>query len=395
MLPMNKILLKAIHIVLLFGVTGLYAQIKVDVKASDKHTKIIKSVNETRHIAEQRKAQADRLKEHIKARQKYAQVYDSLKATQEKEFSRLKGNYEDSLLLSEKVLSDVNFPPEYKRYILLPEEYKKYVKEDLSGKGLKHGQGYAEEQARSILPEELNQSDLSNSLNAAPLDQNTNTVLNKTKKLNPNIISPETAQTLFKKVDLHQFQNAKTTIQNLKKEYATLPDTRYPSEATKRNSLEKASFDTRIFYGGSINLRSTDPVILDIQLQLGYWINKNWLAGVSGILREQLNEKDSSLLTGDAHGYSFFTRYNIGKGFFTWLEVERQLNKSIFPQNELNSNPTWQQTCLFGLGREYQIGPVQMMSMILYDLNYKKNNLYARPIVFKIGFRLSKNPTDS
>ena len=125
---------------------------------------------------------------------------------------------------------------------------------------------------------------------------------------------------------------------------------------------------------------------------MGYWINKKWLSGAGIVIREQFGMRDSlQSLTGDAHGFNVFTRFEIKNGFFGRAEVESQVSKSLFSENE-NSESSWESAYLLGLGREFSVGPVRMTSMISYDFNYKNNTLNARPIVFKIGFELSKKP---
>ena len=151
------------------------------------------------------------------------------------------------------------------------------------------------------------------------------------------------------------------------------------------------TFKNRLYFGGNVGLQSTDPIIANANLQLGYWINKKWLTGLGIVLREQLGNVDStSTPTGDGYGYSFFTRYDIKKGFFSWLEIERQINTSLFNNIETNLEPQWQSAYLAGIGKEFKIGFIHMMSMVLYDFNFKNNKLNARPFVFKIGVRFSK-----
>ncbi|MEO1256335.1 MAG: hypothetical protein AAFY41_15810, partial [Bacteroidota bacterium] len=209
-------------------------------------------------------------------------------------------------------------------------------------------------------------------------------------KPNPNLIEPKKAQALFKKIDPEQFQKAQSDIQKLKKKYSALPDTQYPKEGTKRNSLEDKPFKDRLYFGGNLSAKSTDPLIMDMNLQLGYWLNKKWLGGVGISLREQFSNDTTSRVTGDGYGYSLFTRYNIPKGFFAWVELERQANRSLFNQEQNERIINWESAYLAGIGREFKIGFVQMLSMILYDFNYRNNDLNPRPIVFKLGVRFDR-----
>ena len=404
--------------IFLLSACWVSAQVKVGGTPTGKHAKAINTAKQTREEAKQRRAEAkhlkQRLKEQKKAKKLYTKKYDSIRSQRLDSLEITVLTKEDSIAISEEVLSQTNFPPEYEEFILRP------IKPDLTfdpkldstsvqgmdSVALAKGEALAEDVAKEYLPDELNAEQdpldgLNNPLEGGlsnPTDGLSNSTGNTTlpavktpSKPNPNLIKPDQAQALFKKIDPEQFQKAQADIQKLKKKYSELPDTRYPEEGKKRNSLEDLPFQKRLYFGGNLNVQSTDPFILDNNLQLGYWINKKWLGGVGVILREQFGNDATASVTGDGYGYSLFTRYDIPKGFFAWAEVERQVNRSLF-NNEQGGNSTWQSAYLGGVGREFKIGFVQMMSMILYDFNYRNNDLNARPIVFKFGVRFNKKP---
>lgn len=374
--------------IILLASQPLLSQVKVEGKATGRHANVINRAKQTKQTAKQKREQAKKLEQQVKARKLYAAQYDSLKSLrldsiQTEDFSK-----EDSLAVSRAVLESADFPPEYSELIRNPITIESELKEvNADSLALAEATRVLEEEAQKFLPDELGE-------NNDPLSQFNNpvsTIPQAPSKPNPNLVKPEQARKLFKKIDPEQFQEAQADIQKLKKKYSKLPDTRYPEEGTKRNSLENAPFKNRIYFGGNLSLQSTDPVIINTNLQLGYWINKKWLGGVGITLREQFNNDTTSVLTGDGYGYSFFTRYDIPKGFFAWGEVERQLNKSFFT-SEGPINAQWQSAYMLGVGREFKLGFVQMMSMILYDFNYKSNDLNRRPLVFKLGVRFSKKP---
>ncbi|MEO9872977.1 hypothetical protein [Ekhidna sp.] len=373
------------------------AQVKVDGKATGKHAKVINQTKGARQTAKERRAQAKKLKEQAEARKLYKLKYDSIESYRRDSLSIEVISKEDSIQIAEDILAETNFPLEYKELILNPIVLNPTINtEGADSVALAKSTALLENEAKEFLPEELNtvEDPMSGLTNPADGLNSPEEGLTIPSKPNPNLVKPEKAQELFKKIDPEQFQEAQADIQKLKKKYSELPDTRYPEEGTKRNSLEDAPFKNRIYFGGNLTVQSTDPFILDSNLQLGYWINKKWLGGVGITLREQFNNEDStSLLTGDGHGYSLFTRYDIPKGFFAWAEVERQVNRSFFGAE----NPTpaqWQSAYMVGVGREFKIGFVQMISMILYDFNYRNNDLNARPLVFKFGVRFTKKPGD-
>lgn len=376
---------------------GIIAQVKVDAKATGKHANAINQAKQAKQTAKQRKEQTEKLQQQVKARKLYRQRYDSIKQNYIPKDSvgvdSLKLQVftsEDSLAISKAILDETGFPPEYRELIINPVPPLPDINTvNADSLALAEASRVLEDEARKFMPSELGATE-------DPLSQFKDpaaglSTFKKPTKPNPNLVKPDQARELFKKIDPEQFQDAQADIQKLKKKYSKLPDTRYPEEGTKRNSLENVTFKKRLYFGGNLSLQSTDPIIINTNLQLGYWINKKWLGGISIILREQFSSDSTSSLTGDGYGYSLFTRYEIPKGFFAWGEVERQINKSIF-NAESSVSAKWDSAMLLGVGREFRIGIVQMMSLILYDFNYQSNNLNARPLVFRLGVRFSEKP---
>ncbi|WP_424964143.1 hypothetical protein [Ekhidna sp.] len=394
---------------ILFISLHVTSQVKVDSKATGRHADAINQAKGAKQTAKQRREQARKLQQQVKAKALYRQKYDSIKNGRltDRRYDSLSVdslNYvdisldslavftqEDSLQVAEQILNETDFPPEYRELILNPIELEKELNTDQADSiALAKATAILNEEAKKFMPDEMgNAEDPITQLSDPTEGVNP---IQKSYKPNPNLVKPDKARELFKKVDPEQFQDAQADIQKMKKKYSELPDTRYPEEGTKRNSLEDIPFKQRLYFGGNISLQSTDPLILSTNLQLGYWINKKWLAGVGLTLREQFTAEDStSLTTGDGHGYSLFTRYDIPKGFFTWAESEWQIDKSLFG-NEQPASKGWQRAHLLGIGREFKIGIVQMMSMIMYDFNYQNNDLNSRPWVFRLGVRFSKKP---
>jgi hypothetical protein len=388
---------------LLFIILSASSQIKVDVKATGKHAKAINDAKEVGQTAKEKKEEAERIKEQVEAaRERYKKQYDSLKiihmdTLQFDSLNTPEFTEEDSLALANEILSNPVFT-----------EFKKILDESiLSEPDLENADSIAfakakavlEEHAKSYLPAELNQA--GDPLKELPFNPLAGGVpdledgipeIQKPTRPNPNLIKPDQARELFKKIDPKQFEEVQENLKGLKAKYSELPDTRFPEEGVKRNSLKDVPFKKRLYVGGNFSIQSTDPFIIDTNPQVGYWINKKWLSGAGIIVREQFGKRDSlQLLTGDAHGFNVFTRFDIKSGIFGRAEVESQISKSLFNKEE-ETESIWQNAYLLGLGREFKIGPVRMTSMILYDFNYKNNNLNARPLVLKMGFEISKKP---
>lgn len=381
------------------------AQVKVDAKATGRHANVLNKAKQTKHTAEERRENARQLQQQIKARQLYKQKYDSIKLSYTMRDSLGMDSLtvpvftkEDSLAASQAILNEAGFPTEYRELILNPVSPLPIIETaNADSVALVEATRILEDEARKFMPSELGATNDPLSQFKNPGDPTAGAaglgtgLPRRPTKPNPNLVKPEKAKELFNKIDPEQFQEAQADIQKLKKKYSELPDTRYPEEGTKRNSLEDVPFSKRLYFGGNLSLQSTDPVVINTNLQLGYWINKKWLAGAGIVLREQFSSDTTASVTGDGYGYSLFTRYDIPKGFFAWMEFERQINKSLFNSEQV-INTQWQSAHLLGIGREFKIGFVQMMSLILYDFNYKNNDLNARPLVFRLGFRFSKQP---
>ncbi len=387
---------------------ALQAQVKVGATPTGRHAKAVNSAKTAKEQAKARKEQAKQIKEQKKAIKKYETNYGKLKKKKLKKWSKDSINTpvfkrdslgsvvwtkEDSLAVAEEVLADL--PLEYREIVLNPV--------DLDSLALAYAKDSAtipeaalENQAKEFLPDELGQPG-EDPLGALPTDPTQGQVapgieaLKKPSRPNPNLVKPEAARDLFKKIDPEQFQKVQEDITKLKNKYSSMPDTRFPEEGRKRNSLEDIPFKKRLYLGGTINATSTDPLIMDINLQLGYWINKKWLSGVGLVIREQFNQQDSVSLTGDAHGFSLFMRYDILKQFYAWGESQFQVNRSII-NAETTTPAKWDRANLLGIGREFKIGVVRMNSLIMYDFNYQNNDLNSRPWVFRLGVQLTRKP---
>ncbi|MEQ9404166.1 MAG: hypothetical protein RIM99_11300 [Cyclobacteriaceae bacterium] len=391
----------------LLGSLTLQAQVKVGVNATGKHEKAYNTAKAARAESLAQKKLIKRIKDQKKAVKKYKEQFAKMKKKELKtlEIDSLEVpafTKKDSVALAEKVLTESNFPEKYKDFVRNPMPLDSMVVSSIESSTF-DVEKILESKASNLLPEELSNGGTTNPLEGItknPLEDSqggtpdlNGVSVRKPSKPNPNLVKPEAARDLFKKIDPKQFEKIQADITKLKKKYSTMPDTRFPEEGRKRNSLEDLPLKKRIFVGGNVNAASTDPFILDSNIQVGYWINKKWLAGTGFILREQFNNRDSISLTGDAHGYSFFMRYDIKKGFYAWGESQRQINKSLLHNSaETNKPIKWQDAHLLGIGREFKLGFVQMTSLMMYDFNYQSNELNARPLVFRLGVQFTKKP---
>ncbi len=192
----------------------------------------------------------------------------------------------------------------------------------------------------------------------------------------------------FENISPEEFAKSQIALKEAKEKYAVIPDLSKEEEGIKRKSLKGSPLKDRLFLNGNITIQSTAPVILDSNIQLGFKWNKSFSTGIGLIIREQLSNRDSTALTGDAHGISLFANYDIMKGFFIYAEYQLVKNKSLFQESVTPAN--WQYAALAGIGRRFNLSPKVSLSVsLLYDFNYKNNTLNQRPLTPRIGYNIS------
>ena len=225
-----------------------------------------------------------------------------------------------------------------------------------------------EEQLKSFLPEELRGGQEFGGSQMAGEE-------NTTKAMAENL-PPE------------QMQAATAAMAVLKKGYISVPNSNDLSSAKKRNSLEGSPLKQRIFLGGNVALQSINPAILDVDIQVGYKFNRDFAMGIGFIIREQF-DKQPSMLVGDAYGHSVFATHDLPFGIFAYAEFQNIKTQSLFQENLVEAE--WQQSFMLGIGKELPLTSfLNLTAMILYDFNYKNNDLHARPIVVRFGYRVSE-----
>ncbi len=192
----------------------------------------------------------------------------------------------------------------------------------------------------------------------------------------------------FENISPEEFTKSQVSLQAAKTKYAAIPELSKPEEGVKRNSLKGSPLKNRLFLNGNIAIQSTSPMILDANIQVGYKWTKAFSSGVGLLLREQFSNRDSTSLTGDAHGVSVFSNYDILKGFYVYGEYQLVKNKSLFQETPVAA--TWQYAALLGIGRRFQLSnKISVSISLLYDFNYKNNNLNQRPLVPRIGYQVN------
>ena len=403
-----------IHLYLLFFSISSFSQIKFDVRISEKHRNRVDRIEEPRKKLEKYKKAYS--KDSIKAAKKAWKVYkrdhkDSLKSIGK--WKGIKEHKKEFILGKYKLKEPKEYAVDYSQFDP-PEDSVDWALQELSKRGdfeqvQKIYEAYGQydsayldqfkldsmtldsamlvdrfqmkERLESYLPEELRQESdfkVAEQMKHGALDEYGNI-----QQIDRSGVSD-----FFQNISPEEFTKSQLSLKAAKEKYAVVPDLSKEEEGVKQKSLEGTPLKERIFLNGNITIQSTDPVILDSNVQLGYRWNQSFSTGMGLMLREQLNNRDSTSLTGDAHGFSLFANYDILKGFFLYSEYQLVQNKSLF--QESTASTSWQYAALAGIGRRFNITrKVSLSVSLLYDFNYKNNTLNQRPLTPRIGYQVS------
>lgn len=209
-------------------------------------------------------------------------------------------------------------------------------------------------------------------------------------------------QTDMKQVGLEQaktyamqtqaIQKAQLKMKRMKMKYSYLPNSNDPSTAIKRTSLKDKPFKQRLYFGGTFNVASTSPIVIDFSPQVGYRFNTKFVVGASFTYRENFGTDSLSRTNQqDAYGFGFFANYDIMKGFFAYAEQENLKQQKLF-NSEKSINPDWKRAYLIGVGRGFNISSiVNGKVVLLYNFGHTgKSQIYPRRWVVKMGFDLDR-----
>lgn len=199
---------------------------------------------------------------------------------------------------------------------------------------------------------------------------------------------------LAQKMPAANMDQAVQSVNNLKKKYSELPDITNLKGGVKKNSLKGKGLAKRFVLGGNVSITSTDPLVVDVNLQLGYRINKKWTSGVGLQWRECFEKQDSLAANQDAHGYAVFSSYTLFKNIFGYGEYGAVQKQPLFgAASSAESTSHWQYQYLLGIGSEISLFKTANVRIILaYDFNHRNTDLNARPLVVRMGFSLNGLP---
>lgn len=198
---------------------------------------------------------------------------------------------------------------------------------------------------------------------------------------------------LLGKVPDKRLEEAVNSLAKMKSKYLELPDIQAPENGLKKHSMKGTSLADRVVIGGNLMLKSTDPIVTDIDLQLGLRMTKKLVFGLGLIWTESFARDSTGMDTKNAHGYSAFARYDLISNFFAYGEYAQVNNTALFGGQKGEVPVVWQYEYLVGLGSEVSLFKTVKMQIILaYDFNHKHNDLHPRPFVVKVGYQVTKLP---
>lgn len=412
---------------------GAFAQVTSKVQATGKHHKVIGNFKQRRAEVKARKAQWKTYKEQVKETRQYLKARKKLDKLYEEERS----HYQDSILftkvdsvaLVDRLIAEGQLSQKYKetleQYTLkdsaqwvregsqalrqsvpypvdsaaLAQELQEripdtpYYLPDLNRDSLtweaavNHTAEEAERQAEQHVSEYFPDNPELALGEGAGIPEGVSGISEKVSALeNPNFVSPKDAQGLFNKVDPQQFQDAMLRTEKLKQKYQRLPSIDDPKNGLKRNALSDLPFADRLYFGGNLDMPSTDPLVLDTQLQMGYWWSKRWMTGLGFGVREQFSRAPQP--NSDNHGWSSFSRYHLTPSIFLWGEYSERWYRSLFGSEPANLRLVKDWGLFVGAGKDFRIGKATLFTLLLYNVNHRSNDLSNRPWVIKIGFRI-------
>lgn len=186
-----------------------------------------------------------------------------------------------------------------------------------------------------------------------------------------------------------KIQQIQGKMDHLKRKYSSVPNSNDLSTAKKRTSLKDKSLRKRLTFGGNFNISRTNPVQLDLSPTIGYRINTLFELGATAMYRSQLEADKTGVRANNerTYGYSAYARHIVFKNFFGYLEGEN-INRTQTIQDQ--SQRTWTQNLLLGIGREFKLTSwLEFQTIVTYNfLHDNTDGVYGSAVVFKTGVRI-------
>lgn len=382
-------------LLIFFGVCQVSGQVSFKVNLSEKH---LSKVERTKDVSKKLKRYKKLMsKEEKRARREYA---DSLK--------RVAGDkvpYDSALVVShlpdssgraDSIAWALNTLAQYHEYDELQSCLENMDSVQIAELAEMELTPHAEQMARDYLPKDMGASSggveslRDSHLEALPFDPEAGP--QELLPFDPKASPREQVESLQENLKGQELGKLQMKLSKLKGKYVSMPDLSNPDSGIKRNSLKGKPLKDRLYLGGNVVVQSTDPFVLDSDIQLGYKFNKDLVAGTGIRWRETFRKTDSlSLLSKDAHGYSLFIRQDLVKGIFVYAEYGAIRNMALFGDHQVKT--AWGYEYLAGIGRKFSIAKfLELNILFLYDFNHRNNTTHLRPFVMRVGYGINKFP---
>lgn len=181
-----------------------------------------------------------------------------------------------------------------------------------------------------------------------------------------------------------ELQQAQQQLADLKRKYSLVQG----EQQQKRSSLQGTPLGERLVYGGTMQINRTPSLAVDLSPQLAYRWNKRISTGLGATYRLTLSEDYRSIITDNVvYGGRAFAEHEVIRSFLLHGEYERMSQPSPAVNRDA-AQRTWQTSLLAGIGKTYRIaGKWQGSVLLLYNFRHGKQNIHARPWVFRFGFQ--------
>lgn len=194
---------------------------------------------------------------------------------------------------------------------------------------------------------------------------------------------------------LNQMNNISSQIGSLKNEIkGTInklgkKDIPEPS-ANPSNNLKRGKFWNNLEYGGNIQTQKQNnyfPVTSDVALFIGYKLGTKSTVGLGSSYKLGWGKGFENInITNQGYGFRTYVDIKINKHWWLYGGYEKHFENSPI---ELKIN-NWQQSGLIGLSRKISVKSKTITTQLLYDFLYKTQQPYRQPVVFRLGYILTK-----
>lgn len=191
----------------------------------------------------------------------------------------------------------------------------------------------------------------------------------------------------FDKLGEEKIDEAMGQLDQLKKKYAYVPDSKDLKTAKKTNSLSGVPTKKRIVFGGNFHLDIGDPLFLDLNPLIGYRANRRWTVGISGTVRIRLSYTDSTDFNYrvPTTGLRGFGEYRFFKALLAHGEYEVLADNVFSNEKQTGLGPPTQSINL-GLGSTFGIYKgLKGKVLLLYNFTLDGEPRYHSPWVVRFG----------